>query len=286
VQDFDQLTLNTEGATVGLDPDAKYSAKVQLRDGRQLKVPVSVSPPRPQVTLLSKGMQEDGNQPPSPVRMGSPDDLPLEGKLMFFLKSVVPQKFPRNQDVEVAAADGSFKTVLSLKDGSLILEDAKTALGMVEPLARFGSSAFGPVRARALAPNGVAGDWMDLGTLVRLPAFRELRCPRAVAKPCVLVGNNLYLAQSFAAAPDFESASDVPPNFTGGQLTVPHPVNGSLYLKLRDNPGTVHTLTLPISLLAASAQPPAPVTAQSQPAATPAETPAETPPATKPEQQK
>jgi len=268
VQDFDQLTLNTDGTTVGLDPDAHYTAKVQLRDGRQLKVPVSVGPPRPQVALLSKGTQDDGAQTASPVHMGSADDLPLDGRLMFFLKSVVPQKFPRNQEIEVAAADGSFRTVLSLKDGSLILEDAKTALGVVEPLARFGASAFGPVRARALAANGVAGDWMNLGTLVRVPGFKELRCPHAAAKPCILVGTNLFLAHSFAAATDFENAAEVPADFTGAQLTVPHPANGLLYLKLRDDPETVQTLSLPITLLPASAQQPAPPTAavQSQPA--------------------
>jgi len=38
----------------------------------------------------------------------------------------------------------------------------------------------------------------------------------------------------------------VPPDFTGTQLSVPHPVNGVLYLKLRDDPATVQTLTLPV----------------------------------------
>ena len=70
--------------------------------------------------------------------------------------------------VEVAAVDGSFHTALSLADGSLMLEDANTALGVVEPLARFGPSAFGPVQARAVSADGVAGDWLPLGTLVRL----------------------------------------------------------------------------------------------------------------------
>ena len=109
VQDSDQLTLNTEGSTLDLDPDKSYTAKVELRDGRHLKVPVTVNAPRPQVTLLSKGTQDDSLPTPSPVRLGSPDDLPLGERLVFFLKSVVPQTFPRNQTVEVAAADGSFQ---------------------------------------------------------------------------------------------------------------------------------------------------------------------------------
>ncbi len=250
VQDFDQLTLSTDGSTLDFDPGKSYSAQVLLRDGRQLKVPVTVNAPRPQVTLLSKGTQDDSQPAPSPVRMGSPDDVPLGSRLVFFLKSLVPQTFPRNQNVEVAAADGSFHTVLSLSDGSLMLEDSKTALASVEPLARFGSSAFGPLRARAVSATGIAGDWMPLGTLVRIPAFKELRCPHVANKPCALTGTNLFLAASISAAEDFSNATEIPPDFTGGQLVVPHPASGGvLYLKLRDDPQTVQTLTLPVTVV-------------------------------------
>jgi len=248
VQDFDQLALQTSGKTSELEPGSHYVALVELRDGRELKAPVRIEPPRPQVTLLNKGSQEiDASTGPSPVHMGSPDDLPISERLVFFVKSVEPQKFPRNQSVEVAAEDGSFHTTLSLADGGLMLEDARTALGTVEPLARFGHSAFGPVRARAVSADGVPGDWMPLGTLVRLPVFRELRCPHAAAKPCILTGSNLFLIDSLAAAQDFGNAVEVPADFTGAQLAVPHPTNGALYLKLRDDPKTVQTLTLPIT---------------------------------------
>jgi hypothetical protein len=256
VQDSDQLTLTTEGSTLDLDPGKSYTAKVELRDGRRLKVPVTVDPPRPQVTLLSKGTQDDSLASPSPVRLGSSDDLLMGARLVFFLKSVVPQTFPRNQIVEVAAADGSFKTVLSLADGSLMLEDSKTALGTLEPLARFGSSAFGPLRARVVSSNGVAGDWMPLGTLVRIPAFKELRCTHAANKPCTLTGTNLFLAESISAMEDFSNQTEIPLDFTGGQLMVPRPgSNGVLYLKLRDDPETVHTLTLPVTMVSPASLP-------------------------------
>ena len=273
VQDFDQLILNTEASTSDLETDTHYSAKVQLRDGRELKVPVHVEPPRPQVTLLSKGEQDDGTATPSPLRFGSADDLPLSGKFVFFLKSMVPQKFPRNQDVEVAASDGSFRTVLSLSDGSLMLEDARTALGVVEPLARFGPSAFGPVRARAVSADGVPGDWMPLGTLVRVPGFKELHCPHATAKSCTLSGSNLFLVESISATSDFTTPTEVPADFTGATLTVPHPVNGALYLKLRDDPETIQTLNMQPTLLTPPGAPPAAPgqtgpAPQTQPAAT------------------
>jgi hypothetical protein len=281
VEDHDQLLMKADSSTARLEPAKQYFARVELKDGRQLKAPVTVEPPRPQVALLSKGVQEDASAAPSPVQLGSPDDLPLAGRLVFFLKSNVPAKFPRNQKVELAADDGSFNTELSLADGSLMLEDAKTAMGTVEPLTRFGASAFGPVRVRVLSANGATSDWLPLGTLVRLPGFKELRCPHAIAKPCTLTGSNLFLATSISATTEFENPTEVPPDFTGTQLTVPHPANGTLYLKLRDDPATVQTLTLPVT--PASLADSKAATAQAQPAnAAPTTTPAATPAPTEP----
>ncbi len=245
VSDFDRLALKTDGDTGHLNLTEHYDARVRLRDGRELNVPVTVEPPRPQVTLLNKGAQSDGT--PTVVQMGSQNDFPLSSRLVFFLKSEVPQNFPRDEKVEVAAEDGSFHTTLSIADGSLILEDAHTALGAVEPLAKFGPSAFGPLQARAISADGVPGNWMPLGTLVRIPEFQDLRCPRAVAKPCTLSGSNLFLATSIGTDNDMDNAVDVPADFTGTELTVPHPVNGTLYLKLRDDPDTVQTLSIPIT---------------------------------------
>jgi len=168
----------------------------------------------------------------------------------------------------------------------MIRADAKTAMGSIEPLSRFGPSAFGPVRLRVISSDGATGDWVPLGTLVRLPGFKELRCPRAVAKPCALTGTNLFLADSLAATPDFEVPTVVPQDFTGTQLSVPHPANGVLYLKLRDDPVTVQTLTLPITLItqaeakaaqmqaAPAAQPAAEPSDPSQPASPEATVPA------------
>jgi hypothetical protein len=106
-----------------------------------------------------------------------------------------------------------------------------------------------------VAANGVAGDWMPLGTLVRLPIFKELRCPHAMSKPCTLTASNLFLVASVAATEDFANATEVPPDFTGGQMLVPHPANGVLYLKLRDDPETVQTLSLPVTPVTPAAQP-------------------------------
>lgn len=298
MQDVDQLSMNADRSTASLDPERHQFATVYLRDGRELTVHVTVSPSRPQIALLNKGAQEPqaASAAPNPVQIhfGSADDLPASDHLVFFFKSRIPTSFPRDEKIEIAATDGSFHTVLSLADGGLILSDATTAMAVVDPLARFGASAFGPLQARPVAANGVAGDWLPLGTLVRVPGFHELRCPRAAARPCTLTGANLFLATALATTEDFADPIPVQPDFTGTQLTVPHPSNGEFYLKLRDDPATVQTLTLPVLPMSAvgpvqskptptrsaspgpqpaAAEPPAPQTAVTAPPATVPQTP-------------
>ena len=280
VENLDQLQMNSGGSTDSLEAGKAYVALVDLKDGRTLKAPVTVDQPRPKVTLLNTGIQEDGAAP-APVEMSSPADLPVDGRLVFFLKSDVPADFPRDEKIEVAAADSSFHTTLALSDGSLMLEDAHTAEASLEPLARFGSSAFGPVRVRAISAGGATGDWVPLGTLVRVPGFKELRCPRAVAKPCILSGTDLFLATQVSATAAFDSSVNVPPEFTGTELVVPHPAKGVLYLKLRDDPANAETLTLPVTLMSGPA-PGAPTLTEKPAATVPATTPVSPPAAEAP----
>jgi hypothetical protein len=83
----------------------------------------------------------------------------------------------------------------------------------------------------------------------------------------MLTGSNLFLANSIASTPDFGNPTEVPPEFTGTQLIVPHPAAGVLYLKLRDDPATVQTLTLPVVPITLPAEAAA---IKSQPGTTPA----------------
>lgn len=250
VQNLDQLKMETSGSTIKLKPGKRYTANVRLLDGRKLKVPVSVDPPRPQAVLLNKGVQFDSAAQPVPVVLGSQDDLPVQGHLVFFIKSTTPSQFSRDEKVEIASTDSGFQATLSLADGNLMLEDASTAVARLDPLKSFGLSAFGPLRARVISADGAAGDWFPLGTLVRLPGFQDLRCPRAQNRPCMLSGSNLFLAREFSSTPDFADPAQVPVDFTGTELEVPHPASGgTLYIKLRDDPGTVQTLNLPMTVV-------------------------------------
>ena len=130
-----------------------------------------------------------------------------------------------------------------MSDGTLVLENASTALGVVEPLAQFGSSAFGPLQARAISADGIPGEWISLGTLVRLPGFKELHCPHNPARPCSLTGTNLFLASRFQhrlISTMRWMCRWISPARTGVTASRERDAD----LKLRDDPATVQTLAL------------------------------------------
>ncbi|MBV9073231.1 MAG: hypothetical protein JOZ10_06325 [Acidobacteria bacterium] len=240
----DELVLRAQSATTGLQPQ-QLMANVILKDGRSFQLPATVLSARPKVVLVSKGVQQDQSAP-SPIQLGSNNDLPTNARIVFFVKSVAPEAFPRSEQIEVAAADESFKAVLSLANGSLILQDTQTALGIIDPQKMFGSSAFGPMRFRAVDGNGTAGEWQDLGVLVRLPVLKDVRCALAGSKSCSLDGSDLFLLNAVAASSDFSDSVQVPDGFTANAIDVSHPSEGLLYLKLRDDPGTVQRVTVPV----------------------------------------
>jgi hypothetical protein len=128
----------------------------------------------------------------------------------------------------------------------LVLRDAENVLAVLDPRKAFGPSAFGPLRFRPVESDGTKGDWQGLATLVRVPALKEIRCPDSPDKQCKLTGNNLFLIDSVASDPEFAHTTPVPTGFIDSTLSVPHPNGTSLYIKLRDDPSTVNTVTLPV----------------------------------------
>lgn len=242
--DHDELTLVAQGSTDGLQQSVR-SAKVVLHDGRESKLPATILAPRPQVALISKTVQMD-DLAATAIHIGNDTELPTTGRLVFSVKSVVPADFPRTEQIEVAAVDNSFRAVLTMSDGSLVLQDAQTALATVDSVKAFGASAFGPLRFRPVSAEGTAGDWQPLGTLVRLPVLKEVSCPPATAKPCSLSGTNLFLLRAISADDSFENPTVVPDGFTGQTLSLGRPTGKTVYFKLRDDPDVVQSASIPM----------------------------------------
>jgi hypothetical protein len=230
-----------ESASSNFHPDDKAAVKVTLKDGRELDLDATVQSPRPSVKLLNKSVHVDG--PASAVQLGSQDELPDHAKLTFFVQA--PEAFPRGQRIEVASSDNSFSTVLRVGEGGIVLQDNKTALVTLDPAKAFGGSAFGPIRFRPVSAEGVQGDWQPLATLVRVPVLKELLCAEG-APLCKLVGTDLFLLQQVGIDAQLANAVTVPEGFGDTTLNVPRP-NGTLYLKLRDDPSVVNTAVLPVT---------------------------------------
>ena len=238
------LEAASAAAVAGLLPEEKLVAHVKLKDGRELELQTTVDAPRPSVTLAGKTVRRGSSG--SPVRLGNPDELPQNGQLAFLLKAHVPDKFPRAEQIEVATVDGSADAVLTVANGNLVLQDSETALAMLDPLKNLGPSAFGPLQFRPVDEAGQKGDWQPLAMLVRIPTLVEIRCPDDADKGCMLSGSNLFLLDSVAADRQFKSAVPVPAGYADGTLAVPRPTGTLLYLKLRDDPSTVDTASLPV----------------------------------------
>jgi hypothetical protein len=253
----DDATVHLE-AKAGVSPKDGDEAKAKLKDGRVLPVKVTAAAARPGLTLVSMNAspaQEDGM---FQVVLSGKDEIPLHGKLTFVVTT--KDVFPPTQKIEVSTTNGRGKTMLSLADNNLILQDDHTAVVTLDPLKAFGQSAFGPLAMRPVAADGSMGDWTRLGILVRTPEISEIKCTTADAATCAVSGKNLFLVQSFGAGKDFAKSADVPAGFSQDEFAVPTPSDGAtLYLKLRDDPGAAAIVKLPTPIHSASASAPGPV---------------------------
>jgi hypothetical protein len=253
-------TLHLE-AKEGVSPADGSDATVKLKDGRTMKVKVTVQAARPALKLLSFDATPAQQAGTIPISLGAKNEIPLDGQLTFVVQTV--GVFPRTQKVEVATEDESVHTMLSLADNNLMLQDQHTAVARLDPLKAFGQSAFGMLRMRPVAGDGTPGDWTPLGVLVRTPQIASVHCTTTAAPTCTIDGNNLFLVQSFAASKSFTKTADVPTGFAEGTFTVPTPADGdTLYLKLRDDADAMATLTLPTPVASPPATP-APATSSS-----------------------
>jgi hypothetical protein len=259
----DELKLSTadSSAAAKLQAGAAIVVRASLKDGRTLELNSTVASPRPKLSLLSKSVQFNDSDAQPLIKLGNADELPQDGRLNFFLKTQVPESFGPGERVEVATADESFHVLLSVKDGNLTLQDAKTVYAVLDPMKLLGPSAFGPLKFRAVAAEGAEGDWQPLVNLVRIPELKGIRCTAGTKAPvktpgdegekspdkdCTLSGDKLFLIDAVSAEPDFSNAVTVPDGFVDAALMVPSPKNKTLYIKLRDDPGTVNTAVLPV----------------------------------------
>jgi hypothetical protein len=204
-----------------------------------LDLEAQIAAPRPSVVLIGKSVQPSTSNTGSHIQLANDDELPQRARLTFSVRAKSPATFGRDEMLEIATADGSYSTTLSLANGGITLETRSVAIATLDPAEAFGPSAFGPLQFRVI-DRGVTGDWQPLATLVRLPKLRQLVCPATPELACKLSGSDLFLVDAIATDEDFSHSVQVPDGFPGYALPVPHPKHGQLFVKLRDDPAIVN----------------------------------------------
>jgi hypothetical protein len=230
-------------SVTGLKAERGIATKVTLKDGRVFSSLGAVEAPRPAVTLLGMSVQPSASSHESNIQLAHSSELPQDAILTFSLRTQSPAAFAHDENIEVTTSDESSSTVLNFNNGGVMLENSQVAVATLNPAKAFGGAAFGPLQFRVNS-KGVVGDWQPLANLVRLPILRELKCPATPELACKLSGSNLFLIDSISDDPQFAHAVKVPDGFLGAALPVPHPKNGSLYVKLRDDPSVVNATTI------------------------------------------
>jgi hypothetical protein len=197
--------------------------------------------PRFAAGVIARHVERPQGAAPVGVALANDDQIASDATLTFSLRAEQGMRFTGRETIEIAAASGGGTATLSGSNG-LTLADAQVAIATVQPGKALGSSAFGPLRARIIR-DGVAGDWFTLGTLVRLPVVRQLRCAPDSAAACELTGDNLFLIAAVSATPGFEQPVAIPPGYPGNSIQVPRPADGTLYVRLHDDPDAVNRIS-------------------------------------------
>jgi hypothetical protein len=253
-QGGDELSVAAQDAqaAAGLK-EGDATARIELKDGRSIDLKTFIEAPRPSAALIAKSVQPSASQGESNIQLTDQNELPQDAKLTFSVRAKTPRSFSHDESIEVATADEGFSTTLSIGNGKITLENANVAVASFSATKVFGPSAYGPLRFR-LVSNGVSGEWQNLVTLVRLPVLKDLKCPATSAVACKLSGSELFLVQAMSNDPQFSHAVQVPDGFPGYSLPVPHPTDGQLYVKLRDDPSVINLAALPTQQIPATSE--------------------------------
>jgi len=104
------------------------TARITLKDGRAIDLKVFVNAPRPSAALIGKSVQPSASRSESNILLTDQNELPQDAKLTFSVRAKLPTVFGHDETIEVATADESFSTILSIGTGGITLENSNVAL--------------------------------------------------------------------------------------------------------------------------------------------------------------
>ncbi len=215
-------------------------ASIDLRDGRTVTLVTRLLPSRPKATLVSVSIEEPESTDALPLKLAGSGVMRPEATLIFSVRLEGAARFGPKDAVEVATGEGLVTTSLTPAN-TLVLSSAQVAIATLKPATQLGPTAFGPLLFRVVT-GGQQSEWQRLAVVVRTPTLHRLGCAVDGQGRCEIEGERLYLLQAIADNEAFTEAVEVPEGFTARRVSVPHPKDGKLHLRLRDNPDAATVL--------------------------------------------
>lgn len=232
---YEQLAVTIEGpqgtspATLMVAPPAKAPPPAARIVARFSEPPAAIPNPAPDALPA--------------IQLDDSDEIAANVPLSFTLKADPGEQFTGHEAVEVGTTGNDAIARLTIGNG-LTLVDPTAMVASLNPSLALGGSAYGPLRAR-LVRGDVTGDWLGVGTLVRVPRLKSFDCPTDPTAKCTLRGEALYLLASVSGTREFENATSVPEGFPATALSVVQPnTNGKLFVRLHDAPEMVNHLNI------------------------------------------
>ena len=145
------------------------------------------------------------------MHLVDPNELPVGSKVTFVLKTVATPGFSRSDKVEVQSDDQTLHTTLGREQrqpGAAGLEHDAGQLRSAEELWAVGVRQTATARGRR---ERAPGDWIPLGTLVRVPVIASVKCARATRMRRPPQRQRLTRAANASDAPATTEASGPPP---------------------------------------------------------------------------
>lgn len=234
----DRISVTIPAERAGQGAVRLEIARPRGLDPEQVEIAGPPPPARFAATVIARHVERPMQVSPVAVALGSDDQVPSDATLRISLRATDPMRFTGGETVEIAAGSGGGSASLTVANG-LTIADARVAIATIPLAGALGTSAFGPLRAR-IVRDGVPGDWIPVGTLVRLPAIRQLKCPDdPAATACELSGDNLFLIAAVAATPGFEAPVAIPDGYPGNAIQVPRPAGKTLFVRWHDDPASI-----------------------------------------------
>ncbi|MGY2736317.1 hypothetical protein [Sphingomonas sp. UYP23] len=240
-QDRVVLQASTPASAMALAAGTTLPADISYAGGRHKSLNVTIAPRRVSATLVRVTARAPVRDGVLPIALPENAVFAQDAKLTFAFHLDDPAPLSGRETIEISTLDGRSSTTVTAGKG-YDLQDAKTGIVSLDPAEALGPTGYGALRFR-IAGDGAGSSWTPLATVVRLPEIHAISC--AARKACKLTGNRFFLIDAVGTNAELQPSQAIPDGFVATEITTRASADGRIFLRLRDAPQAIATVTAP-----------------------------------------